>query len=278
MNKTEKQREIREYEEKQRAKKNNFKYFKPLEMSEFDFDCFFRELFGDDRIEFWQELNPFIDYLNTQFSDGCFFWIRFIYPSNDNKYNFVKNIDERIDVLKKLYPKVTDFYVQYEICYNPVNNRNGCERNIGLDVSFISKEEFELNDFEKYHAEGGEWEKTEYSAGDGNDSLYETECEHNKDCKIDDSDIGNVFIEGSYVEKLELMANYLYYKSTGKTIYEEMAEDNITEDIDYIDFLANENYPDVMRLKRLHRQTLDFFRNVEQNIIHNSLWTFVKCH
>lgn len=277
MNKTVKQREIKEYEEKQRAKKNNFKYFKPLEMSEFDFDCFFRELCGDDRIEFWQELNPFIGYLNTQFSDGCLFWIRFIYPSYDNKHNFVKNIDERIDVLKKLYPKVTDFYVQYEICYNPVNNRNGCMRDIGLDVSFISKEEYELDDFEKYHAEGGEWEKIEYSAGDGNDSLYEIECEHNKDCKIEDTDFGNVFIEGPYVEKLELMANYLYFKSTGKTIYEELAEDNITENDD-IEFLANENYSDVMRLKRLHRQTLDFFRSVEQNKIHNSLLTFIKCH
>jgi len=276
MNKTVKQIEIREYEEKQRAKKNNFKYFKPLEMSEMDFADFFIELFGDDRNDMWQELNPFIEYLNTRFSDGCFFWISFVL-AKDNV--FVKNLEERIDILKKLYPKVTDFLVQYEICYNPVNNRNGCERNIGLDVSFISREEFELYDFEKYHAEDGEWKKVEYSSGDGDDSLYEIECEHNKDCKIDDSDIGNVFIEGSYVEKLELMANYLYYKSTGKTIYEEMAEDNITEtDLDYIDFLANENYPDVMRLKRLHRQTLDFFRNVEQNKIHDSLLSFIKYH
>lgn len=117
--------------------------------------------------------------------------------------------------------------------------------------------------------------KIEYSAVDGNDSLYEIECENNKNCKIDDSDFGNVFIEGSYVEKLELMANYLYFKSAGKTIYEELAEDNITEDDD-IEFLANENYSDVMRLKRLHRQTLDFYRNVEQNKIYNRLCGFIK--
>ncbi|MCR4714294.1 MAG: hypothetical protein K5751_07935 [Treponemataceae bacterium] len=175
---------------------------------------------------------------DADFTDSCYFSSEFIICQRREsiEYDFsflsryIPNIDQRIDILRKEYPKVKDFLPVLKIMYFPVDGRNDCDKETNLELEFISKGEFEATFIRE-----SEWDYSDEYVMTEEEGIMLTPPPK----EIDDF--------------LEYLMNILYFKRNGITCYEAMMEDEC-DDVEEYDI--NE----VRKLKRLHRQTLDYFR------------------